>query len=165
MTGAPAARPATSRADRSARVSRAGVSRAGVVALVAGAACGLAGCATGDQAADLFAVTRTSTIASQHLPTLLLIPRSDGTVSCNGKRYLMPGPLTIQAEDLQPELESPASHAVTLPSGPNPVLTYSVLTPGGHFSFSDDTPRLPATFKALEDFTYQVAKQVCGLPR
>jgi hypothetical protein len=139
-----------------------GLAIAGLAGLVA---CGLAGCATGDQAADLFAVTRTSTSAADHVPTLLVIPRSDGTVSCNGKRYLMPGPLTIQAEDLQPELESPASHAVTLPSGPNPVQTYSVLTPGGHFSFSDDTPHLPATFKALEDFTYQVAKQVCGLPR
>jgi hypothetical protein len=140
--------------------------RAGVVGLAAGVVvCGLAGCVTGDQAADLFAVTRGSTSAADHVPTLLMIPRSDGTVSCNGKRHVMPGPLTIEAEDLQPELESPASHAVTLPSGPNPVQTYSVLTPGGHFSFSDDTPHLPANFKALEYFTYQVAKQVCGLPR
>jgi hypothetical protein len=131
------------------------------VAGVVGACC-LTGCTTGDQAADLFAVTRTPTAGGV---VLVAIPRSDGTMSCNGKRHLMPGLLLIQAEDLQPELESPAAHAVTLPSGPDPVMVYSVLTPGGHFSFSDDSPDLPSAFKSLEDFTYQVAKQVCGLPR
>jgi hypothetical protein len=128
----------------------------------AAVACGLAGCATGDQAADLFAVTRSGTVPGADFQ---MIPRSDGTVSCNGKRHLMPGLLLIAAEDLQPELESPASHQVSLPSGPSPVMTYSVLTPGGRFSYSDDSPHQPKAFYTLSYFTTEVARQVCGLPR
>jgi hypothetical protein len=137
---------------------------AAVVAVAAAglAACGLAGCTTGDQAADLFAVTRSGTVPGADF---LMIPRSDGTVNCNGRRHLLPGLLLIQAEDLQPELESPAAHAVSLPSGPSPVMTYSVLTPGGHFSYSDDSPHQPKAFYALSYFTTQVAREVCGLPR
>jgi hypothetical protein len=129
---------------------------AGVVSVV------LAACATGDQAADLFAVTRSGSVPDAYV---LVIPRSDGTVSCDGKRHLLPGKLLIAAEDLQPLLEAPAAHAVTLPSGPRPVMTYSVLTPGGHFSYSDDSPHQPAAFQTLSYFTTQVARQVCGLPR
>jgi hypothetical protein len=126
------------------------------------AACGLAGCTTGDQAADLFAVTRSGSVPDAYVQ---IVPRSDGTTSCDGKRHLLPGNLLIEAEDLQPELESPAAHAVTLPSGPRPVMTYSVLTPGGHFSYSDDSPHQPKAFYALSYFTTEVARQVCGLPR
>ena len=56
----------------------------------------------------------------------------------------MPADLTVAVEELQPLLEAPATHAVNLPSGPRPVLTYSVLTPGGHFSYSDDSPHKAA---------------------
>jgi len=130
----------------------------GFVAL--GIASGLAAC--GDQAADLFAVTRSGTIPGAYLR---LTPRSDGTVSCDGKRHLMPADLTVATEDLQAQLEAPATHAVNLPSGPRPVLTYSVLTPGGHFSFSDDSPHKPNSFDVLADLTTQLARRVCGLPR
>lgn len=130
----------------------------GFVAL--GIASGLSAC--GDQAADLFAVTRSGTIPGAYLR---LIPRSDGTVSCDGTRHLMPADLTVATEDLQAQLEAPATHAVNLPSGPRPVLTYSVLTPGGHFSFSDDSPHKPNSFDVLADLTTQLARRVCGLPR
>ncbi len=123
-------------------------------------ASGLAGC--GDQAADLFAVIRSGTIPGAYLR---VIPRSDGTVSCDGKRHLMPADLTVAVEDLQPLLEAPATHAVNLPSGPRPVLTYSVITPGGHFSYSDDSPRKPPAFDVLTNLTTQLARRVCGLPR
>ncbi|HEY5197837.1 MAG TPA: hypothetical protein VIJ51_12510 [Solirubrobacteraceae bacterium] len=145
-------------ARRRPAARRLGAAAAAVVVVVGG----LAGCATGDQAADLFAVTRSGTIPDAYL---LVIPRSDGTVSCDGRRHLLPGKLLIEAEDLQPELELPATKAVTLPSGPRPVMTYSVLTPGGHFSYSDDSPHKPQAFFMLEDFTTEVARQVCGLPR
>jgi hypothetical protein len=121
---------------------------------------GLAGC--GDQAADLFAVTRSGTIPGAYLQ---LVPRSDGTVSCDGKRHLMPADLTVAVEDLQPLLEPAAIKALNLPSGPRPVLTYSVLTPGGHFSYSDDSPRKPPAFDVLTDLTTKIARRVCGLPR
>ncbi|HEX3873971.1 MAG TPA: hypothetical protein VHW26_07480 [Solirubrobacteraceae bacterium] len=161
MTGLSFAGRAVRRPGRRRR----GAGRAGALAVVVAAglaASGLAACATGDQAADLFAVTRSGTVPDADLT---VIPRSDGTVSCVGKRHLLPGLLLIQAEDLQPELESPASHAVTLPSGPRPVMTYSVLTPGGHFSYSDDSPGQPLAFKDLSYFVTEVARQVCGLPR
>ncbi|HWH10628.1 MAG TPA: hypothetical protein VG165_05840 [Solirubrobacteraceae bacterium] len=141
---------------RRRRLWAAGLAAAGLVGLA------LSGCTTGDQAADLFAVTRSGSVPDAYV---LVIPRSDGTVSCDGKRHLLPGKLLIEAEDLQPELEVPAAHAVTLASGPRPVMTYSVLTPGGHFSYSDDSPHKPQAFFTLEDFTTQVARTVCGLPR
>jgi len=147
---------------RDRRDRRAGRRRLAIAIAAGLLASGLAACATGDQAADLFAVTRSGSVADAYVT---IIPRSDGTVSCDGRRHLMPGLLLIQAEDLQPELEAPAAHAVTLPSGPRPVMTYSVLTPGGHFSYSDDSPHQPAAFKALSYFMTKVARQVCGLPR
>jgi hypothetical protein len=131
-------------------------------AAAAAAGFGLASCSVGDQAADIFAVTRSGSV---QYADIQIVPRSDGTVSCNGKRHLMPADLTVEAEYLQPLLESPAAHAVTLPSGPRPVMTYSVLTPGGHFSYSDDSPHQPSAFTTLSYFTTQVARRVCGLPR
>jgi len=139
---------------------RRGAAIVGAAGLIASGLVG--GCATGDQAADLFAVTRSGVIPGADLR---LIPRSDGTVSCDGKRHLMPPDLTVAAEDLQPLLEPSATHAVTLPSGPRPVMTYSVLTPGGHFSYSDDSPHKPRPFDVLADLTTQIARRVCGLPR
>jgi hypothetical protein len=136
--------------------------RATVIAAAAAVsiACGVSAC--GDQAADLFAVTRSGTIPGA---TLRLIPRSDGTVSCNGTRHMMPADLIVAAEELQPMLEPSAVKAVNLPSGPRPVLTYSVLTPGGHFSYSDDSPNKPKELDVLTNLTTQIARRVCGLPR
>jgi len=136
--------------------------RAALVSAGVAIAVGLGGCSTGDQAADLFAVTRSGAVPGAAFE---MIPRSDGTVSCNGKRHLLPADLTVALEDLQALLEGPATKAVNLPSGPRPVMTYSVLTPGGHFSYSDDSPGKPAAFNTLADLTTQVARRVCGLRR
>jgi hypothetical protein len=125
-------------------------------------AVGVAGCTVGDQAADLFAVTRSGAVPGADFQ---MVPRSDGTVSCNGKRHLLPADLTVALEDLQPLLEGPATKALNLPSGPQPVMTYSVLTPGGHFSYSDTSPGKPPAFDTLDNLTTQVARRVCGLPR
>ncbi len=153
--------------DRPAMSGR-GICRGRTTRCLAGAVaaglvgCVLAGCATGDQAADLFAVTRSGTVPDAYAQ---IVPRSDGTVSCDGKRHLLPGDLFIAAEDLQPDLELPAAHGVSLASGQRPVMTYSVLTPGGHFSYSDDSPNQPKAFYTLSYFVTQVARRVCGLPR
>ncbi len=153
-------RPGGGRITRGKALARRG--RAIAIAVAGGLSIASGVSACGDQAADLFAVTRSGNIPGA---TLRLIPRSDGTVSCNGTRHMMPADLIVAAEELQPMLEPSAVKAINLPSGPRPVLTYSVLTPGGHFSYSDDSPNKPKELDVLTNLTTQIARRVCGLPR
>jgi hypothetical protein len=123
-------------------------------------AAGLVGC--GGPSADLFAVTRSGTVPGA---TFAMIVRDDGTVTCDGHRRALPPELLITARGIQDDLEAPATAGTALPSGPQPVFTYVVLTPGGRVSFSDESPHQPAVFYRLARLTTQVARQVCRLPR
>ena len=120
----------------------------------------VAGC--GGPSADLFAVTRSGTVPGA---TFAMIVRDDGTVTCDGRRRPLPAELLITARGIQDDLEAPATAATALPSGPRPVFTYVVLTPGGRVSFSDESPHQPAVFYRLARLTTQVAREVCRLPR
>jgi hypothetical protein len=123
-------------------------------------AAGLAGC--GGVSADLFAVTRSGTVPGANFA---MIVRDDGTVTCDGRRRALPPELLIKARGLQSDLEPSATAATALPSGPRPVFTYVVVTPGGRLSFSDESPHQPAAFYQVALLTTQVARQVCRLPR
>jgi hypothetical protein len=130
-------------------------------ALLAGlAAAGLAGC--GGPSADLFAVTRSGTVPGANFAMIL---RDDGSVTCDGQRRTLPAELLISARGLADDLRAPATAATALPSGPRPVFTYVVVTPGGRVSFSDSSPHQPAAFYKVGLLTSQVARQVCRLPR
>ncbi len=123
-------------------------------------AAGTAGC--GGASADLFAVTRSGTVPGA---SFAMIVRDDGSVTCNGRRRPLPSELLITARGLQNDLEPSATAGTALPSGPRPVFTYVVLTPGGRVSFSDESPHQPAAFYRVALLTSEIAKQVCRLPR
>jgi hypothetical protein len=129
--------------------------------LVAGlVAAGLAGC--GGPSADLFAVTRSGTVPGANFA---MIVRDDGSVTCDGKRRLLPAELLISARGLADDLHAPATAATALPSGPQPVFTYVVVAAAGRVSFSDSSPHQPLVFYKVALLTSQVARQVCRLPR
>jgi hypothetical protein len=130
---------------------------------VSGAAWSLAGC--GDTSADLFAVTRTPVAgggAPASTPTLMIVARDDGTVTCDGSRRALPGSLLLDARQLQRDLASAATHGVVLAPGPRPVYSYSVRTPAGTARFADDSPRQPNAFQRLAYFMLQVEQRVCA---
>ena len=121
-------------------------------------AAGVALAACGGPAADLFGVQRSGTIAGANLR---FVPSGDGSVRCGNRTRELPDPLLLTAENLADEIVAPATKGVRLPSGPNPIYTYVVVTPSGTFSFSDDSPHLPSAMRALAAWTRTVEKQVC----
>jgi hypothetical protein len=131
------------------RRPRAGAALALVASAVALSACG-------GPAADLFQVIRSGTIPGADIT---LVPSGDGTVRCGVHRHELPDKLLLTAENF--DFSYKATHHTALPSGPNPIYTYVVRTPNGTFSFSDDTPQLPAQLRALAAWTFTVARSVC----
>jgi hypothetical protein len=133
------------------------------VLAVSAAACSLAGC--GDTSADLFAVTRSPVAgggAPPSTPTLMIVARDDGTVTCDGRRRALPGALLLDARQLQRDLASAATQGVALAPGPRPVYSYSVRTPSGTVRFADDSPSQPNAFQRLAYFMLQVEQRVCA---
>ncbi|MGI8558140.1 MAG: hypothetical protein ACR2ND_07510 [Solirubrobacteraceae bacterium] len=120
----------------------------------------LAGC--GDVAADLFSVTRSGSVAGA---TFAMVPRDDGTVTCNGVRRPLPGDLLVTAREIQRAITDATTNGLRLPSGPRPVFTYSVQSSSGRLSFSDDSPHQIKALYQLAELTRQVARGVCGLAR
>jgi hypothetical protein len=123
----------------------------------------LGGC--GDTAADLFAVTRSPVAgggAPPATPTLTIVARDDGTVTCDGSRRTLPGSLLLDARQLQRDLASAATNDVSLAPGPRPVFSYLVRTPSGTVRFADDSPRQPNAFQRLAYFMLQVEQRVCA---
>ena len=137
---------------------------AALAALAIGAALwSLAGC--GDTSADLFAVTRSPVPGGgtpPATPTLTIVARDDGTVTCDGRRRALPGSLLLDARQLQRDLASPATQGVVLAPGPRPVYAYAVRTPAGSVRFADDSPRQPNAFQRLAYFMLQVEQRVCA---
>jgi hypothetical protein len=133
------------------------------VAAMSAALWSLAGC--GDTSADLFAVTRSPVPgggAPPSTPTLTIVARDDGTVTCDGRRRALPGSLLLDARQLQRDLASAATHGVALAPGPRPVYRYSVRTPAGRLRFADDSPHQPNAFQRVAYFMLQVEQRVCA---
>jgi len=133
-----------------------------IAAVLGAAVCLAAAAACGDVSADLFAVTRSGTVPGA---SFVMVLRDDGTVTCDGQRRMLPPELLIKARGLQADLEIPAAAGTRLASGPRPVFTYVIATPGGRLSFSDESPHQPPAFYQVALLTSQVARQVCRLPR
>jgi hypothetical protein len=129
-----------------------------VRATLAAAALAAAGC--GSPPNDLFVVTRTGAIPGA---SLRLLVSDDGSASCNGRPARVSDQELLDARQLQRDLEQPASQAMVIAPGPQPVLTYSVRTPGGTLRFADDSAGKPAAFFRLAAFVHEVARQRCGL--
>ncbi len=133
---------------------------AGLATAAIAAATLAGGC--GDVAADLFSVTRSGSVAGAQFA---MVPRDDGTVTCNGVRRPLPGGLLVAAREIQRAITDAATSGLRLPSGPRPVFTYSVQSSSGRLSFSDDSPHQIKALRQLAELTRQVARGVCGLAR
>ncbi len=131
------------------RRSGAGAALALLVSVAALSACG-------GPAADLFEVIRSGSIPGADVT---LVPSGDGTVRCNGHRHELPDKLLLTAENF--DFSYHAKRHEALPSGRNPVYTYVVRTPDGTFSYSDDSPHLGRTLRALAAWTFTVARRFC----
>jgi hypothetical protein len=112
---------------------------------------------------DLFAVQRGGTVPGAGLNVVV---NDGGTVRCNGGSSVkMNDPQLLQARSIQTALHDPASHKVTLAPGPQSVFNYTVRTPDGRASFSDDSRGQPAVFFQLALLVRQIAQQDCHLTR
>jgi hypothetical protein len=120
----------------------------------------VAGCGT--PGADLFEVRRSGADANANL-TLLV--SDDGYVTCNGKRLEVPGETLLEARELTRRLSEQAELNLSLPPGPNSVLSYQVRMEAGTITFADTSRPLPPSFAQLQVFTKHVAEDVCGLER
>jgi hypothetical protein len=138
-----------------------GATRAAPAAVLAALLALLAGC--GNQAADLFVVTRTGATPDAHL-TLLV--DEEGNVHCNGRaasRKLSDSQI-VTARAIQEDLESLASRNATLAARPGSVMSYTIRDPNGTVRFSDNSAGQPKALHELALFVLKTAQQVCGLP-
>lgn len=138
-----------------------GVTRGALAAVLAVLLALLVGC--GNQAADLFVVTRSGDTPDAHL-TLLV--DEEGNVHCNGRAAprKLSDPEIITARAIQENLESLASRNATLAPRPGSVMSYTIRDPNGTVSFSDNSAGQPKALHELALFVLKTAQQVCGLP-
>jgi hypothetical protein len=120
----------------------------------------LAGC--GSPPADLFVVDRSG---SDRNANLTMLVSDDGRVTCNGSEHPISNQQLLDARALTRDLSKQAELHVTLPPGPNSVLSYKVRMQAGTISFSDTSRPLPSAFTRLTVFTKDVSEDVCGLRR
>ena len=121
----------------------------------------LGGCG-GIKAPDLFLVQRSGAVAGARLT---LVVNEEGGVRCNGGRTLKLGDAQlIEARGIQEDMRDPASKHLSLPPGPQPVLSYKLRQESGSVSFSDDSSGQPKVFRRLALFVLQTAQRVCHLP-
>jgi hypothetical protein len=120
-----------------------------------------AGCG-GIKAPDLFIVERDGTTAGSKL-TLLV--NDEGGVHCNGRATFKLGdPQLVEARAIQEALHDSASRHLSLPPGPQSVLSYHLRDENGAVRFSDNSAGQPAVLRQLALFVLRVAQQVCHLP-
>jgi hypothetical protein len=120
----------------------------------------LSGC--GAPAADLFVVHRSG---ADRNANLTLLVTDDGTVTCNGAQHVISGDTLLKARQLTRDLSKQAELNLTLPPGPNPVLSYKVRMEAGTVAFADTSRPLPRSFTELTVFTKDVSEDVCGINR
>ncbi|MDA0164521.1 hypothetical protein OM076_29895 [Solirubrobacter ginsenosidimutans] len=119
-----------------------------------------AGC--GGPAGDLFEVTRSG---ADRNANITLVVSDDGFVTCDGVKKELPPTLLLRARQLARDLSPQAELNLTLPAGPNSVLSYKARMAAGDIAFADTSRPLPASFTRLTAYTSDVAKQVCGKSR
>jgi len=133
-----------------------------------GASLVVVGC--GSPAADLFVVQRSGTLPGAKL-TLLV--GDGGTVRCNGgpEKAITSADL-IKARKVARELNGkdeahpgPAVEAMRVPPRPGSLLRYEIRSEKGRVAFSDNSLPQPAVFFLAQQFTRDMARRVCGLPR
>lgn len=127
----------------------------------------LAGCGT--PSADLFVVHRSGSIPGAKLRLLV---GDGGTVRCNGgperqisSQQLIDARAILRDLEGDDETDGPLRDDVQLPPRPNSILRYIVRAEDGTVAFSDTSASQPAVFYRVAQFTRQIAKGVCGLPR
>jgi hypothetical protein len=131
------------------------------LAAAALAAIALAGC--GDEARDLFLVTRSGDVPGA---ALTLRITDDGRASCNHKPLVeITSAQLITARDVARNLEDPSKQQLRLAPGSQPVFSYRVRTEDGGVAWSDDSARQPAVLFELAKLTRDVAKGPCRLAR
>ena len=132
-------------------------------AAVTAAAALVALCGCGSTSADLFVVTRAPAPGggATAMPPLTLVVSDAGSVICDGRHAALPGPLLLQARQLQRDLQPIVRAGTRLAPGPRPVYTYAVRTPDGSAGFADDSPGQPKAFSQLVYLTLQIDEQVC----
>ncbi|MDX6670515.1 MAG: hypothetical protein QOI91_878, partial [Solirubrobacteraceae bacterium] len=119
-----------------------------------------AGCGN-RHAPDLFVLERSGSVPGARLE---LRVRDDGQVSCNGAaRRRLPDQLLLDAREIARELNGVAPRA--LAPGARSVLSYRLRLEKGTVRFSDSSRGQARAMLMVQDFTRQVARRVCGLPR
>jgi len=132
-----------------------------LLALASLSACG------GVTAPDLFIVQRSG---SDPHARLTLLVNEEGRVHCNGvgarngHKLKLGDSALVQARAIQEDLKEPASEHLSLPPGPESVLSYSVRDENGSVRFSDNSTGQPKVLRELSLFVLQTAQRVCGLP-
>jgi hypothetical protein len=135
-------------------VRRAGAALA-VLLLALAAGCG------NRHAPDLFVLERSGSVPGARLE---LRVRDDGQVACTGgARRRLPDQLLLDAREIARELNALAPRA--LAPGARSVLAYRLRLEKGMVRFSDSSRGQDKAMFAVQDFTRQVARRVCGLPR
>jgi hypothetical protein len=133
---------------------------ASLLALVSLSACG------GVTAPDLFIVQRSG--SGPHARLTLLV-NEEGRVHCNGvgarngHKLKLGDSALVQARAIQEDLKEPASEHLSLPPGPESVLSYSVRDEHGSVRFSDNSTGQPKVLRELALFVLRTAQDVCGL--
>ena len=123
-------------------------------------AAALAGC--GSPPGDLFAVERSG---ADRAARLTLVVSDGGSVTCNGREHPLPARQLLAARELARQLTPQAQLDLDLPPGRGTVLSYRVRLEAGTVAFSDSSRPLPRPLVRLQQFTKDVAEQVCGIER
>jgi hypothetical protein len=128
-------------------------------AALALAVAALAGCGT--PSPDLFVVTRTGTVPGADLRLLV----SDTTVRCNGgdARALSSAQI-LDARSLHDDLLELFAAGRVPAAARGRIFSFAVRTEKGTLRFGDVTAR-PEVLPRVVQFTRDVARGVCGLPR
>jgi hypothetical protein len=130
-------------------------------AAVAVTAASAVGC--GNEASDLFLVTRTGDVPGARLTVRLT---DDGRASCNRRPLVdVTSAQLITARAAQRDLKDPAEAHLRLAPGRGSVFSYRVRSEDGTVAWSDDSRRQPAVLFALAKLTRDVARGPCRLPR
>ena len=120
----------------------------------------VAGC--GGPSGDLFEVTRSG---ADRNANVTLVVSDDGFVTCDGVKKTLPPDLLLRARQLARDLSPQAELNLTLPAGPDSVLSYKARMAAGNIAFADTSRPLPASFTALTVYTKDVAERVCKITR
>ena len=124
---------------------------------------GMAVGACGQTAPDLFAVSRTGSIAGAGLT---LRVTDDGRVACNGGALReMSSDELLAAREAARQLDKPAAARLALPPRPGSVLRYRVRTSKGTVSFADNSRGQPQATFVMAELVRRLAQGPCHLPR